>query len=114
MNVATQTEEKTYTDEELFEILSQCPDFERLPLPDSWFKKFNIKPVEPVDFKTYVKEKPWVKAAYMPKDSVEFKDAVPGGLRPIIEIEPIPVEVISRPADTEKVYSIQNITKGCD
>jgi hypothetical protein len=109
MEATTQTEEKVYTDEELFAILKECPDFERLPLPGSWFKRFNIKPIEPGDFKTYIKEKPWMKAAYQPKDFVEFKEAAPGGLRPIIEVEPVPMEVIQRPADTEKVYSIQNI-----
>lgn len=109
MEASTQTEEKIYSDAELFEILKDCPDFERLPLPGSWFKKFNIKPVEPCDFKTYIKERPWVKAAYMPKDAVEFKEAAPGGLRPIIEVEPLPMEIITRPADTEKVYSIQSL-----
>ena len=30
------------TDEELYAILSKMPDFDRYPLPEYWYTKFNI------------------------------------------------------------------------
>lgn len=39
------------TDEELFAILKTFPEFESLPLPKSWYDKFNLKMKQPENFK---------------------------------------------------------------
>jgi hypothetical protein len=39
------------TDEQLYEYLKTLPEFESLPLPKSWYDKFNLKMKRPENFK---------------------------------------------------------------
>ena len=39
---------------QLLEELRKLPDFDRYPFPSSWYKKYNLKPLEAVDMKTYL------------------------------------------------------------
>ena len=34
-------------DYELLQQLKECPDFECIPLPQTWYKKYNLKTVYP-------------------------------------------------------------------
>lgn len=85
-----------FTDEELYEGVKDLPYFKHLPLPDHWYKKFNIPRPEPVSFQTYAMERRWLEHKF--DDGVTYEvrsEPAPGGVRPIIESEPIPMEVIS-------------------
>jgi hypothetical protein len=39
------------TDEQLYEYLKTLPEFDSLPLPKSWYDKFNLKMKQPENFK---------------------------------------------------------------
>jgi hypothetical protein len=87
-------------EDELYNALKDLPDFDRLPLPESWYKKYNLRRPEPVDFKTFAMERRWLAHKYDSDLTFEIrKEPAPGGVRPILESEPIPVEIIQKPID---------------
>lgn len=91
------------TDAELLEELRKLPDFEKYPLPASWYKKFNLKPVEAVDVKTFIDSGACLKAITGGKcDSYEFKEPQRDENGNLLEVkvfplEEIPVEIITKP-----------------
>ena len=54
MNESDIYESEEHKEAQLLEELKKMPDFDKYPLPASWYKKFNLKPVEAVDMKTYL------------------------------------------------------------
>jgi hypothetical protein len=92
------------SEDELFEIIKNQPDFDCLPLPARWFKKYNIPPREATDFSSFVKSNYTMRCAIAPKDlpalilKEPFKD-LSGNVR-LVEpapLEELDVKVISRP-----------------
>ena len=99
--------ERSLTDEELYEMMKNHPEFECLPKPASWFKKFNLQPVAARNFKEFIDDKAWERAREMSVDQVEIrKEPVPGGVRPVLPSEEIPVEIISRPITKDEVWGL--------
>ena len=99
--------EKTLSDEELFEMMKNHPEFKYLPKPASWYKKFNLEPVTAPNFKEFLEERAWEKTRVMHVDEVEIrKDPVAGGVRPVFPSEVIPVEIISRPIKPDEVWGL--------
>lgn len=99
--------QKPLTDEELFEMMKNHPEFECLPKPASWFKKFNLQPVAARNFKEFIDDKAWEKAREMIVDEKEIrKEPAPGGVRPVLPSEVIPVEIISRPITQDEVWGL--------
>lgn len=94
------------TEDELFEIVKAQPDFDCLPLPARWFKKYNIPPREATDFTSFVKSNYTMRCALAPKDlpplivKEPLKD-LSGNVRLVTALPPeeIDVKVISRPYD---------------
>jgi hypothetical protein len=83
-----------FSDEELYEELKNLPDFKHLPLPNHWYQKFNIPAPRPVSFQTFAMERRWLKHKF--DDNVQYEvrnEPVPGGVRPVLEEEVIPVIV---------------------
>jgi len=96
------------TEDELFEIIKQQPDFDCLPLPARWFKKYNIPPREATDFSSFVKSNYTVRCSYAPKDlpTLVLKEPIKDLSGNIRLVEPAPVEeidvkVVSRPYNIE-------------
>jgi hypothetical protein len=90
------------TDEELYNAMKDLPDFDCMPIPSSWFKKFNIP------LREAVAPKEFIESNYTLKRSVEIKDLPPiiidepqrnGVLMEVPKEEEIKVEVVSRPFD---------------
>jgi len=99
--------ERMLTDEELFAMMKDHPEFDCLPKPATWYKKFNLQPVAARNFKEFIEDKAWERSREMSVDQVEIrKDPVPGGVRPVLPSEEIPVEVISRPITAEEVWGL--------
>jgi len=83
------------SDDELLAELRKLPDFDKLPLPVNWYKKYNIpfsdKVVSP---KQYIQENYWLKCAYNPTTTWELRtDPAPGGVRPIINTEEVKADL---------------------
>jgi hypothetical protein len=84
----------------LYQQLRQLPDFDCLPLPARWYKKYNIPPVIQPTTKEFIESNITVRR------STEHKDLSPifinepqqnGKLVNIIPDEDVKVELISRP-----------------
>ena len=87
-------------DDALYHALKDLPDFDRLPLPDRWYEKYNLRRPEPVDFKTFAMERRWLAHKHDSLLTFEIKtEPAPGGVRPILEAEPIPVEIVQKPIE---------------
>lgn len=94
-----------YTDEELYAMMKDMPDFECMPIPQSWFAKFNIPPRNPVPVREYIHSNYAVVMAQKPKDLPPLYIDEPqkdGKLYEFVPPEEVKVEVISRPFDMPK------------
>lgn len=96
-------------EDKLYEILKEQPDFDCLPLPARWFKKYNIPPREATDFASFVNSRYTLRCAFSPKDlpplilKEPIKDAS-GNVRLVqmAPIEEIPIEVVQKPYDVKE------------
>ena len=99
--------EKTMTDEELFEMMKTHPEFKNLPLPASWFKKFNLEPVKARNFKEFIESNAYFVTRGMHVDESEIrKDPAPGGVRPVAPPEEIPMTITSRNIEPTEIWGI--------
>jgi hypothetical protein len=95
------------TDDQLFEMMKRHPEFDNLPKPASWFKKYNLEPVAARNFKEFIDDKAWEKSREKFVNEREIrKEPAPGGVRPVLPSEEIPVEIISRPIEPEEVWGL--------
>jgi len=85
---------------ELLYALKKLPDFDCLPIPDTWFKKYNLAP------RTTVGPREFMESNYTMNMAIAQKDLPPiiidepqqgGKLLPFINEAPPPVEVRTRP-----------------
>lgn len=85
----------TRSDEELYAILKDMPDFDRFPLPEHWYAKFAIpkpvilSPMEAVRLAMKVSNAPGFLV------TTEVRQPAPGGVRPLIESPPVEIKVES-------------------
>jgi hypothetical protein len=96
------------TEDELFEIIKNQPDFDCLPLPARWFKKYNIPPREATGFSEFVNSRYTQRCALAPKDlpPIVLKEPIKdlsGNVRFVTPApyEPLPIRVVSRPYNIE-------------
>jgi hypothetical protein len=96
------------TEDELFEIIKNQPDFDCLPLPARWFKKYNIPPREATGFSEFVNSRYTQRCALAPKDlpPIVLKEPIKdlsGNVRFVTPApyEPLPMKVVSRPYNIE-------------
>jgi hypothetical protein len=98
------------TDEQLFEMMKSHPDFENLPKPASWFKKFNLPPVKARNFKEYLEDDAYMEArGKIVTEKAIYNEPQPGGVRPVPDPEVIPMEIISRPLQPETTSESTNV-----
>lgn len=83
----------THTDEEIYQMLKDLPDFDRFPLPKYFYEKFDL----PLPKIQTVAEalRLQIKTANAPGPLVktETREPAPGGVRPLIEVKPLEIEV---------------------
>ena len=100
------------TDEDLYAMMLESPECANLPKPATWYKKFKIQPVTARNFKEYLDDDAWMKARAMYVDSKEIrKEPVPGGVRPVLPSEVIPMEIISRPVAPSEIWGLDEQQK---
>lgn len=83
----------TLTDEEIYNQLKDLPDFDRFPLPKYWYEKFNIPPPKILSLNEALRLHSYVANAPGAMVKTEFREPAPGGVRPLIEVEPVKIEV---------------------
>jgi len=104
--------ERTLTDDEVFEMMKACPEFEYLPKPATWFKKYGLEPVKPRNFKEYLDDDAYFQArAKSISEKVIIKGPQPGGVRPVPPPEVIPVEITQRPVEPSEAWGVEEQSK---
>lgn len=81
---------------EIVAELKRLPDFVMYPIPQHWYKKYDIAPRKPFNFKEFVESGEWYKSHFNPAVEREIRtEPAPGGVRPVLEIEPVKAETVS-------------------
>ena len=103
---------KSFTDEEelaLYNSMKELPDFRSFPIPVSWFKKFNIAPLETIAPKQFIDSQYTIKCALGNKDLppliINKPQTDKDGNIILAELRPpedIKVEVITRPFELKE------------
>lgn len=84
-------------EKEVLDYLKTLEDFASFPLPNHWYKKYDIEPPKPQTFKDFANSGYWLKRHFDPTVEREIRtEPVPGGVRPVLEQDVIPVEVITK------------------
>jgi len=108
----TQVPEKVLTPEEFYELFKDDPELTKVPLPNSWYKKLKIPAPRAVSFQDFALQKRWLEHKYDSDLIYEVrKEPAPGGVRPVLESEPIPVEIITKPTDETSDETSQLLEK---
>lgn len=81
------------TDEEIYNQLKDLPDFDRFPLPKYFYEKFNIPPPKILSLMEALHLQAKTFNAPGPLVKTEYREPAPGGLRPLIEVKPLEIEV---------------------
>ena len=90
----------TIDEDALYAELKTLPDFDCLPLPAHWYKKYNIPPATIQTTRDFLESRYTIKCAVAPKDLPPLIIKEPqqnGKLVPVHPPEDIKVETISRP-----------------
>ena len=104
--------EKALTDEELYAMMKDSPEFEHLPKPASWFKKFGLEPIKARNFKEFLDDDAWMQSRAKPyQEWAVFKDPQPGGVRPVLPSEEIPITITSRPVPASELWGVEEAAK---
>ena len=84
-------------DEAIYNQLKDLPDFEKYPLPNHWYEKFNIPAPRPVSVSDFIKTKAYKAHLTIPNVEMEVRnEPAPGGIRPIFSQEPVITETITK------------------
>lgn len=98
------------TDEQIFEMMKDSAEFQNLPKPAYWYKKFGLEPVKARNFKEYLEDDAFMVArGKVVTEKAIYNEPQPGGVRPVPEPEVIPMEIISRPLDSESASESTNV-----
>ena len=81
------------TDEQIYNLLKDLPDFDRFPLPKYFYEKFNIPPPKIQTIREALSLHTKVANAGGAFCKLEVRDPAPGGVRPLIEVKPLEIEV---------------------
>lgn len=77
---------------ELIEMLKKLPDFERYPLPKYMYTKYNIPEPKIMSLMESLRHYDYIQN--LPGDgTLEIRPPAPGGVRPLLEVKPLEIEV---------------------
>jgi len=85
------------TDDELYAALKEHPLFENLPLPKSWYEKYNLKLKQPLNYRECIEGNYAIKAMFSQDDLPPETIATPKDyVFAEVKAEPVPLEIISK------------------
>ena len=88
--------EEDRKERQLMETLMQLPDFDRFPLPEHFYAKYNIPKPKILGLMEALHLKNRTDCAPGDGTPLEIRKPAPGGVRPLIEVEPVKMEVIKK------------------
>lgn len=98
MSETTEMEERK--ERQLLDELMKLPDFDRFPLPEHFYAKYNIPKPKILTLMEALKLQSRTDCAPGDGKPLEIRKPAPGGVRPLIQIEPIKMEVIKKENET--------------
>lgn len=93
------------TDEEIYNLIKDAPDFDCFPIPASWYEKFKIAPHKTLNPHEFVESEYTMKIAFQKKDlpPIVINEPQQGGkLMEVPAFEEPKVEVITRPFELKE------------
>jgi hypothetical protein len=81
---------------QLMETLMQLPDFDRYPLPEHFYAKYNIPKPRILSLMEALHLQTRTECAPGDGRPIEIRAPAPGGVRPLIEVEPVKMEAIKK------------------
>lgn len=81
---------------QLMDTLMQLPDFDRFPLPEHFYKKYNIPKPKILGLMESLHLQNQTDCAPGDGKPIEIRTPAPGGVRPLIEVEPVKMEAIKK------------------
>lgn len=81
------------TVEEMFEQFKKLPDWDRYPMPEVFYKHFNVKKPQPTTVNESIFYQPPAYLSLNENGKVEIREAAPGGVREIKDLQQLPVDV---------------------
>jgi hypothetical protein len=101
----TKVVEEDKRERQLIETLMQLPDFDRLPLPEHFYAKYNIPKPKILGLMESLRLQSRTDCAPGDGRPIEKRAPAPGGLRPLIYSEPLKVEIKKEDETTEHTES---------
>ena len=86
-------------------MMRDLPDFECFPIPAAWFSKYAIPPRSATAPAEFIQSGYTMKCTYQEKDLdplILDKPQRDGYIPPILETEPVKVEIVSRPFELKE------------
>jgi len=87
-------------EKQMIETLMAQPDFDRYPLPEYLYAKYNIPKPKILGLMESLHLKNRTDCAPGDGRPLEIRKPAPGGVRPLIEVEPIKMEVVKKEDET--------------
>ena len=91
--------------EETFAQFKQLPDWDRYPMPEVFYKHFNVKKPKPLEINEICTV--GQNSVYTHYESFEERGALPGGVREIPELPPLDVKVEVKTEDKLRIEQMQ-------
>jgi hypothetical protein len=88
--------EEDKRERQLMETLMQLPDFDRFPLPEHFYAKYNIPKPKILGLMEALRLQSTTENLPGDGKPIEVRKPAPGGVRPLIEVEPIKMEVLKK------------------
>ena len=102
-------------EDELYNQMKDLPDFLNYPIPERWYKKYNIKPLAPLNAKQFLESNHTFTCMFAPKDLTpividEPQRDLSGNVIQIkmVQPEPVQVETYVRPYDPKKRLALED------
>jgi len=90
---------------DLYTLLKDLPDFDCYPIPETWYKRFDIPPRDPTSLREFLASGYSMKCATEMKDLPMLRINKPqqnGKLAVVPDFEPIHVETVTKPFEIKQ------------
>jgi len=92
--------EEDKRERQLMETLMKLPDFDRMPLPEHFYAKYNIPKPKIQTLMESIRLQSRTDGAPGDGRPIEIRKPAPGGVRPLIQVEPVKMEVLKKEDET--------------
>ena len=92
--------EEDKRERELMDTLMKLPDFDRMPLPEHFYAKYNIPKPKIIGLMESLRLQTQTDGAPGDGRPIEIRKPSPGGVRPLIQVDAVKMEVLKKEDET--------------